>query len=308
MNTVRDTLTLEVRDLEVQVLTGIYSEETHLPQPLRISASVELDCPDHFAPDTHLSASKNYMDVKRAMSAALPEGVHFVLIEAVADHIAETLFVQDKRVRRVEIQDRQARHSRKRRGDRHHLRQAPEMKLALVTGGMKRVGAAISARLAEEGWTLALHCRASAEPDHDLAAILTVHQARWKSFAADLSDPAAVETLLPAVAAHFGVAPSLIVNNASLFDDDGPESVTVESLALYQAINLNAPIVLASRLASMLSADARAAVVNITDQRVRHGGAISSAIRYPNRRSRQRPKRRRAHSPRGSASTRSLRA
>lgn len=99
----RDRLTLEVRDLDVPVLTGIYSEETHLPQPLRISVAVELDCRDHFAPDTPLSASKNYMDIKRAMTAALPEGQHFVLIEAIADHIAETLFVQDKRVQRVEV-------------------------------------------------------------------------------------------------------------------------------------------------------------------------------------------------------------
>jgi len=103
MTATRDRLTLEVRDLDVPVLTGIYSEETHLPQPLRISVAVELDCAEHFAPDTPLSASKNYMDIKRAMTAALPEGVHFVLIEAVADHIAETLFVQDSRVRQVTV-------------------------------------------------------------------------------------------------------------------------------------------------------------------------------------------------------------
>ena len=98
-----DTLTLEVRDLEVLVLTGIYSEETHLPQPLRISTIVEMDCPAHFAADTPLTASKNYMDIKNAMSSALPAGVHFVLIEAIADHIANTLFGEDKRVRRVEV-------------------------------------------------------------------------------------------------------------------------------------------------------------------------------------------------------------
>jgi 7,8-dihydroneopterin aldolase/epimerase/oxygenase len=98
-----DRLTLEVTDLEVPVLTGIYSEETHLPQPLKISVRVDLDCPDHFAPDTPLSASKNYMDLKRAMTKALPEGVHFTLIEAIGDHIAETLFVQDARVARVEV-------------------------------------------------------------------------------------------------------------------------------------------------------------------------------------------------------------
>jgi len=99
----RDTLTLEVHDLEVPVLTGIYSEETHLPQPLGISVSVELDVADRYAPDTPLSASKNYMDLKHAATAALPPGVHFTLVEAVADHICETLFLQDARVRRVEV-------------------------------------------------------------------------------------------------------------------------------------------------------------------------------------------------------------
>ncbi|WP_419810102.1 dihydroneopterin aldolase [Sphingomonas sp.] len=98
-----DRLTLNVRDLEVQVLTGIYSEETRLPQPLRISLAVELDCAASFKPDTKLSASKNYLDLKHAATAALPPGVHFTLIEGVADHICETLFLQDRRVRRVTV-------------------------------------------------------------------------------------------------------------------------------------------------------------------------------------------------------------
>jgi len=98
-----DSLQLQVHDIEVSVLTGIYSEETHLPQPLRISLTVDLDCPDRFAPDTPLSASKNYLDLKHAATGALPPGVHFTLIEAVADHICETLFLQDRRVRRVEV-------------------------------------------------------------------------------------------------------------------------------------------------------------------------------------------------------------
>jgi dihydroneopterin aldolase len=98
-----DRLQLHVLDFDVNVLTGIYSEETHLPQPLRISITVDLDCAEHYAPDTPLSASKNYLDLKHAASTALPPGVHFTLIEGVADHIAETLFVQDDRVRRVEV-------------------------------------------------------------------------------------------------------------------------------------------------------------------------------------------------------------
>jgi 7,8-dihydroneopterin aldolase/epimerase/oxygenase len=98
-----DSLVLEVSDLEFSVVTGIYFEETHLPQPLRLSVRVSLDCPDHFAPDAPLSTSKNYMDLKRAMTNALPVGQHFILIEAIADHIADTLFVQDNRVRDVEV-------------------------------------------------------------------------------------------------------------------------------------------------------------------------------------------------------------
>ena len=98
-----DSLILEVAEFEHDVLTGIYSEETGRPQPLRFTVSVRLNPAPHYAPDTPLSASKNYMDLKFAASEALPEGVHFKLIEAVADHVAETLFVQDARVLAVTV-------------------------------------------------------------------------------------------------------------------------------------------------------------------------------------------------------------
>ena len=98
-----DRLQLEVHDIGVMVLTGIYSEETHLPQPLRVSITVNLDLPGRFAPESPLSMSKNYLDLKHAATRSLPESVHFTLIEGVADHICETLFLQDKRVARVEV-------------------------------------------------------------------------------------------------------------------------------------------------------------------------------------------------------------
>ncbi|MEZ5689159.1 MAG: dihydroneopterin aldolase [Caenibius sp.] len=98
-----DSLILEVADFEHDVLTGIYSEETGKPQPLRITVRVQLAVADRYAPDTPLSASKNYMDLKFAASEALPPGVHFKLIEAVADHVCETLFLQDSRVEAVTV-------------------------------------------------------------------------------------------------------------------------------------------------------------------------------------------------------------
>ena len=98
-----DSLTLEVADLEVDVLTGIYSEETGKPQPLRISVATQLKPADRYEPDTPLGASKNYMDLKFAATAALTPGLHFKLIESVADHICDTLFVSDPRVLAVTV-------------------------------------------------------------------------------------------------------------------------------------------------------------------------------------------------------------
>ncbi|MFM7349367.1 MAG: dihydroneopterin aldolase [Erythrobacter sp.] len=98
-----DTLTLEVNDLVVDVLTGIYSEETGKPQPLKISVAARYQVADRYEPDTPIEASKNYMDLKFAASEGLPAGVHFKLIEAVADHICETLLVQDAKVEAVTV-------------------------------------------------------------------------------------------------------------------------------------------------------------------------------------------------------------
>ncbi|WP_296679083.1 dihydroneopterin aldolase [Novosphingobium sp.] len=98
-----DSLILEVADFEHDVLTGIYSEETGRPQPLRFTIQTRLKPIDRYDPDTPLAASKNYMDLKFAASEALPAGVHFKLIEAVADHICETLFLQDTRVEAVTV-------------------------------------------------------------------------------------------------------------------------------------------------------------------------------------------------------------
>ena len=98
-----DSLHLEVADFEHDVLTGIYSEETGKPQPLRFTISVRMKPLHRYDAETSLDESKNYMDLKFAASEALPEGVHFKLIEAVADHVCETLFLQDRRVAAVTV-------------------------------------------------------------------------------------------------------------------------------------------------------------------------------------------------------------
>ncbi len=95
---------LSVENVEIDVLTGIYSEETHLPQPLRISVRAGLALARHYAPDTPLAQSKNYMDLRGAITEGLPQDVHFTLIEAVADRIIDAVLAGDERVLWVEVQ------------------------------------------------------------------------------------------------------------------------------------------------------------------------------------------------------------
>ena len=146
------------------------------------------------------------------------------------------------------------------------------MKLALVTAGFHRLGAAIAARLAENGWTLALHGRKPETPDAALAAVLALHKTQWHGFAADLSDAATVQHLIPSVEAHFGKAPDLLVNNASRFDWDDAGSVTPDALSAHFGVNAAAPVTLATAMASHVAGGDTACVINILDQRIRHPG------------------------------------
>jgi pteridine reductase len=143
------------------------------------------------------------------------------------------------------------------------------VKLALVTAGFHRLGAAISARLAEAGWALALHSRTATEPDAMLAVALAHHQTRWQGFVADLANTADVAALLPSVKHAFGRLPDLIVSNASLFEFDDVASVSQKNMAEHFAVNTSAPVMLAAQLAKGLDDNARAVVINILDQRIR---------------------------------------
>ena len=96
------TLQLQVVNVETMVLTGIYSEETKLPQPLLVSVYVDLDAPERFTHDMPLDHSKNYMDLKRAIQTCCPAGVHFTLVEAVADAIIDRMF-EDARVSKATV-------------------------------------------------------------------------------------------------------------------------------------------------------------------------------------------------------------
>lgn len=141
------------------------------------------------------------------------------------------------------------------------------MKLALVTGGHRRLGAAIAARLATDGWTLALHGAHDATPDATLAEVLGRAGTVWHGFIADLADSDAVAGLIPRVVAHFGTAPTLLVNNAALFADDDATTADAASIAAHHIVNAAAPVALALALHR---AGGAGGIVNIVDQRIRN--------------------------------------
>lgn len=141
-------------------------------------------------------------------------------------------------------------------------------RLALVTGGLHRVGAAIAARLAREGYALAIHKRTPGEADPVLADALRDTGAPVHRFAADLADPQAVDALIPQVADHFGRAPDLLVNNAALFAEGEWPDLSHAALTEMMQVNHHAPVMLAKALVTASGADARPAIVNIVDQRV----------------------------------------
>jgi NAD(P)-dependent dehydrogenase (short-subunit alcohol dehydrogenase family) len=138
---------------------------------------------------------------------------------------------------------------------------------ALVTGGAKRIGAAIVEKLAVEGYAVAIHCNASRAEADALAARINTKGGQAAVFVADLVDLVAVAGLVSNVQASLGHV-RLLVNNASLFLDDRLQTFSVPDWNRQFSVNLRAPSALAQAMATALPPDVTGAIINIIDQRV----------------------------------------
>jgi pteridine reductase len=138
--------------------------------------------------------------------------------------------------------------------------------LAVVTGGLHRVGAAIAARLARDGYDLALHAHREGILDPDLADAVAASGVRAEVFAADLADADTMAALIDRIADRFGRPPTALVNSASIFSEGSWEGLDRAALATHLDVNFVAPVLLTCAFAAR--AEAGAAVVNILDQRI----------------------------------------
>jgi NAD(P)-dependent dehydrogenase (short-subunit alcohol dehydrogenase family) len=138
---------------------------------------------------------------------------------------------------------------------------------ALVTGAAQRLGGAMAMALAEAGFDIAIHCRASRDDAEAVLAKVGALGRRGVVLQADLGDEAAVTALVPQAAAALGPL-GVLVNNASAFERDEWNSATRASWDAHIEPNLRAPFVLAQHFARDLPAAAEGVVVNMLDQRV----------------------------------------
>lgn len=141
------------------------------------------------------------------------------------------------------------------------------MRTALVTGGARRIGAAVSAALAADGWFVAIHCNRSVDEADALLAHIRRDGGDGVVIAADLADAAATADLVPRLPKN---APPLraVINSASLFEFDDLETMTAEALDRHFHVNARAPILLARALHAVVPAAERGCVVNFLDNKI----------------------------------------
>lgn len=152
-----------------------------------------------------------------------------------------------------------------------------ERRRALITGAAARLGRAMALDLAGSGWDVAIHYNGSAEAAEATAADARGLGAGAALIQADLLDEAQVELVVGRAAEALGGPLSLLINNASLFENDEIDTMTRQSWDRSVESNLRAPVKLTQDFAAQApraETDSRgepvagAVVINLIDQRV----------------------------------------
>ena len=154
-------------------------------------------------------------------------------------------------------------------------------KVILVTGGARRVGAAICRRLHAAGAIIALHYRSSKDAAQALQAELQALRAdSVHCIQADLLHPQAVSKMIQEIIRHCGRLDGL-VNNASSFYATPLAEINEQSWDDLIGTNLKAPLLLAQAAAAELRRN-HGAIVNIVDihaERPMHGHLLYSVAK-----------------------------
>ena len=136
-------------------------------------------------------------------------------------------------------------------------------RVALVTGGGRRVGRALAIALGGRGATVAVHYNASDSEARAVVQTIVAAGGRAEAFGLDLREPDAPETLVERVVKRLG-ALDVLVNSAAIMERTPFGEIAVEQWDRILTLNLRAPFLLSQAAAPHLRS-ARGAIVNIAD-------------------------------------------
>lgn len=139
---------------------------------------------------------------------------------------------------------------------------------ALVTGAGARLGKAMAEALGQAGWTVGVHYHRSRAGAEDTARMIGDAGSNAIILQADLADEASRNALLHKAADGLGAPVTLLVNSASLFEDDRATTFSGDSWRRHMDTNLRAPLDLTQQLARALPKQEKGLIVNLIDQRV----------------------------------------
>lgn len=138
---------------------------------------------------------------------------------------------------------------------------------ALVTGAARRIGRVLALNCAEAGYDVALHCRVIDDDAESVAAEIRALGRRAALFTRDLRKESETAPLVGEAEAELGPV-NLLVNSASVFEEDAFASMNRHSWDLHMETNLRGPLVLAQAFARRITGERQGLIVNILDQRV----------------------------------------
>jgi NAD(P)-dependent dehydrogenase (short-subunit alcohol dehydrogenase family) len=144
-------------------------------------------------------------------------------------------------------------------------------KIALVTGGARRIGRAIALALAHAGADVAITFHTSQSEAASTAAAIAALGRRAVATSCDVRSEASVRAAVAAVIAEFGRL-DILVNNAAVFASAALESLTLDQWDEVFATNARGPFLVAREALPHLRA-ARGRIVNIGSLGATHAWA-----------------------------------
>jgi 3-oxoacyl-[acyl-carrier protein] reductase len=146
-------------------------------------------------------------------------------------------------------------------------------RVALVTGGTRGIGAAISRALAAAGASVAINYRERSEEAKRLAMRLRETGAVVSAIAADVSRPEAVATMVDAVKSEFG-AIDILINNAGIAIVRGVDELTEADFDQTIAVNLKSAYLCTQAVLPAMRARKWGRIVNVSSGAARGAGSI----------------------------------